>query len=76
MKVRLIVYLNKEHIESKNDTELRFTTELKRIPNIGEYFEYASEDNCHYYGEIIKVETFKDDCENEEEIYITINEFD
>ena len=76
MEARLIIYLNKEHIEDLDDTDLRFTTELQRIPNIGEYFEYSSEDKHHYYGEIIKVETFKDDCNNVERIYITINEFD
>ena len=76
MEVRLIIYLNKEHIEDLDDTDLRFTTQLQRVPNIGEYFEYTSGDKTFYYGEVIKVETFKDDGKCVEHLYVTIKEFE
>lgn len=76
MKVQLIILLNEKHREKENRSESNFTTQLQRVPNIGEYFEYTSGGKVFYYGEVTKVETFKDDCQNEEKIFVTIREFD
>lgn len=76
MEVRLIILLNEGHREKESRSERGFTTQLQRVPNIGEYFEYTSGDKIFYYGEVTKVETFKDDGKCVEHLYITIKEFD
>lgn len=76
MEVRLIIFLNAKNKEKENRNERNFTTKLKRVPNTKEFFYYTSKDKVFYYGEVINVETFKNDDENEEKIFITIKEFD
>ena len=76
MEVQLEIIIKKNNRESGSINEMVFTTILQRIPNIGENFEYRYNKDISYYGEVIRVEAFKDDCNNVERIYITIKEFD
>lgn len=53
----------------------KFITNIKRIPNIGEAFEYISQNGLFYYGEVTRVETSKNDKTNEEKVYINVKLF-
>lgn len=62
-------------LTDKGSNSTSFESELKRIPNIGEAFNYISRNNIYYYGEITKVETCKNDRTNEEIVHIDVKLF-
>ena len=76
MEVQLEIIIKKNNSESGSICEIVFTTELHRIPNIGENFEYRYNKEISYYGEVIRVETYKDDFKCKEHVYVTIKEFE
>ena len=78
MEVRLIILLNEKHRKEEDyrHSERDFTTELQRVPNIDESFEYTYDGKTNYYGEVIRIETYKDDLKCVEHLYVTIKEFE
>lgn len=75
MKVNLIIELNEKHRDTLNKSDLWFRdVDISIIPNIGWSYEFM-DNNESYYGEIIKIEVYKNPSKNEEKLFITIEEY-
>ncbi len=75
MKATFIIELNRKHRNSLNKPELWFRdVDISVIPSVGWSYQYMDEDEP-YYGEITKIEVFKNPSENKEILYIGIKEY-
>ena len=76
MKANFIIELNEKHADAMGNTQLFFEdVDISIIPSIGWRYEYVGYGYKSYYGKVIGMEVHKNQSANEEELYITIEEY-